>query len=193
MLFCCSPWLTFNLRALDSFHLMNVYDSIIFQFVNTNSHLFWVVVPVLLGMLGLLIHSSLKIQSQLANKFVEDYNASDSNSREYQLYLLFLGIIIPVVEIAFEIFKVRVQSALILNGCIGGGILFAYFITKKSIYIFNHIQKIFIFFFLLYFMLICRNLMFKSFEILTMIAFIVAFFFSYVVIRPIRFYWFFVV
>ncbi len=189
MLFCfrSMPVFIFSTRWLSTTEKFQI-----FKFVNENSNLLWIIVPSLIGLAMLLVYNLLKLQIKHTSKLVEKDQDSTSSSREYQLYLLFLGIILPVVEITFEIFEVRPKSALLMNTSIGIFILMAYFISKKSPYLLRHIQRIFIAFFFLYFGLICRNLIFRAFDILTIIAFIVAFFFSYVVIRPVKLYWIFV-
>jgi len=193
MLSCYSLILSFSgLSAGASIRMALTNEFQIFNLIRQNYRLLLVIVPLLIGLIIFLVYSLAKVQRQYMSRFVENYSDPDSSNREYQLYLLFLGIILPVVEITFEIFHVRPQSALLMNGSIGLMLLVAYFFSRNSKLVLRHLQTLFILFFALYFVLICRNLVVRSFDALTMIAFIIAFFFSYVIIKPIKFYWFFV-
>jgi PAS domain S-box-containing protein len=158
-----------------------------------NNLKFWVIIPVFFIFVFLLVYNFLKIKSILNNTFIEKNYQKDSKNKEYQIYLLFLGIILPIIEISFEIFKLRPKSLLLTNGIIGLFLLIIYFISTKSIYVFRSIKHFFIIIYILYFSLICRNLIFTSPDIIPITAFAVAFFFSYSVLRPIKVYWYFVV
>jgi hypothetical protein len=157
------------------------------------NNLFRIITPFLFLLLFLLIYKFSRIKSILYNKYIENYSTEASRSEEYQLYLLFLGIIIPIFEITFEIFKVRQKSLLIVNCGLGAFFLVVYFMSKKSSYIFRNLQLIFKVLFLISFGFISRNLIFSSPDILPAIAFIIAFFFSYSVLKPIKLYCFFVI
>ena len=153
---------------------------------------FEITITVLFFFIFLLIYNFLKIKYFLSSAFIEKNHYIDSKNKEYQIYLLFLGIILPIIEINFELFEIRPKSLLITNGIIGFSLLIIYFISTKSVAIFRNIKNIFIVIFILYFSLICRNLIFTSTDIIPIIAFIVTFFFSYSVLKPTKLYWYFV-
>jgi len=158
-----------------------------------SNHLFGIVVPFLILFVFLLIYKFLKIKSALNNQYAEDYPKKESKNEEYQLYFLFLGILVPLIEITFEIFNVRPKSLLIINCSLGAFFLIIYFVSKKSSYVFRNIQHIFKVVFIISFCSISRNIIFNSFDILPLIAFVISFFFSYDVLKPIKLYWFFVI
>ncbi|MES2575691.1 MAG: PAS domain S-box protein [Bacteroidota bacterium] len=141
----------------------------------------------------LLISKFLKYRSALNNKFIEDYPKENLKNKETQLYFLFLGIIIPFLEITFSFFNVRAKSLIIPNLSLGALFLMLYFISKKSTLVFQNIQKIFKAVFIITFSLICRNLIFTGTDIIPVIAFIIWFFFSYDILKPLKLYWYFVV
>ncbi len=165
---------------------------VIKKLINTNLK-FWLLITVLLFFIFLLVYNFLKIKDFLNSTFIEKNQYNDSKNKEYQIYLLFLGIILPIIEINFELFDIRPKSLLITNGLIGFFLLIFYYISTISDYIFRKIKPLFITIFLLYFSLICRNLIFSPTDIIPIIAFIVTFFFSYSILKPLKLYWFFVI
>ncbi|PAM94839.1 histidine kinase [Flavobacterium sp. IR1] len=146
----------------------------------------------LLGFLGILIYQFFRIKSKIGN-FIEKRREIETTNKEYQLYLLFFGIAIIVIEIINEIFKVRPKSLLVLNSSIGTFILLIYFTTDKIKYMHNKIQQIFISLFLIYFIYNSCNIIFNDTDVIPIIAFLISFYFSYSILKPIKVYWAFVV
>ena len=148
-----------------------------------------ILIVLLLIILLALFYSNIKINSILKN--LDNLSTKKSNKREYQSYFLFLGLAIPLIEILFELYLVRPDSQLIKNFSIGCVFLVIFLISEKSTYIFNRIQKIFTFLFYLYFILIFYNIITLKNDILPTYAFIVGFFLSFIVLKPIQKYWIF--
>lgn len=155
----------------------------------TSSTLLWVLIVALFIFLAYKIYS---IKSILRSKLLEKGLEDGTKNKEYQLYLLFFGIILPSVEIIFEIYKIRPISLLLPNCTIGFSLIFLYFVSIKSIVVFKYIKEIFITLFLIYFCFISRNLIYSPSDVIPVTAFVVSFFFAYNVLRPIRVYWGFV-
>ncbi|WP_243694671.1 PAS domain S-box protein [Flavobacterium psychrotolerans] len=97
-----------------------------------------------------------------------------------------------MTEITFEIFKVRDQSLLIANCSAGLIFLCLYYGSKKLSFVFRNVQHIFTSLFVLYFSLIARNLILGATGIIPIIGFVVCFFISYGVLKPIKLYRYFV-
>lgn len=173
--------------------LLTIFNSklILFWVTNffTTNTLLWVIIVSLIIFLTYKIHT---IKSTLRSKLLEKGVETISKNKEYQLYLLFLGIILPSIEVIFEIFKIRPVSLLVPNCTIGFSLIVLYFISTRSIIVFRYIKEIFITLFLIYFCFIVRNLIFSPTDVIPITAFVVSFFFAYNVIRPINVYWFFV-
>ncbi|HMK07203.1 MAG TPA: PAS domain S-box protein, partial [Flavobacterium sp.] len=148
--------------------------------------------PILIALLFIFTYQFLKIQFAYKNKAVNDFNKIDSIDKEYQLYLLFLGIMIPIFEIIFEIFKVRPKSMFAVNCTVGAFFIVLYFISKKSDRVLKNIQPFFVIIYFGYFSFIARNMVFRD-DIIPMIGFVLSFFFAYNVIKPMKLYWSFVV
>ena len=146
-----------------------------------------VLIPMLFIFFIGLIVSLLKINSIIKNP--ENHPNLDSDKREYQLYLLFLGFIIPLIEIIFEIYHIRPNSLLINSFIIGTLFLALFVISKNSTYVYNRIREIYILLFFFYYSLICYSIVFLPEDTVPNYAFIVAYFFSYIVLKPVKIYW----
>lgn len=153
------------------------------------SNLLLITIPILFVFL---IYEVYKIKSTLKSKLLENGTETVFKNKEYQLYLLFLGIILPSIEIIFEIFKIRPKSLLLANCSIGLFLLILYLLSTKYAIIFKYIKEIFISLFLLYFVFISRNLIYSPTDTIPIVGFIVSFFFSYNILKPAKLYWFFV-
>ena len=152
--------------------------------------------PLLWGFLfvfiAFFIFTLVKSKRTLKNTIIEKNNEEYARNKEYQLYLLFLGVANIIAEINYEIFSIRPKSLFLFN--IGTAIfyLIVYVISTKSSYLFRKIQQIFIVFYFFYFLLICRNLLFTSTDVIPVLSFIVTFYFAYTIFKPILIYWLFV-
>ena len=102
-----------------------------------NSTMLLLFVLILIGLGIALVFNIIKIQSIVNDKFEEKSSEADSINKEYQLYPLFIGMLLPIIEISFEIFNVRPKSLLIVNCCIGLFFILLYFISKKVEFVFQ--------------------------------------------------------
>jgi len=157
-----------------------------------NNNLFEIIMPILIISAFLLVYKFLKIKSSLNDKYVETQSKIESKNKETQFYFLFLGIIIPLLEILFAYFEIRSKSLLIQNLSLGIILLTIYFVSKKSSLVFQNIQPIFKVLFIFAFCIISRNLIYTSPDITPVIAFLICFFFSYDILKPVKLYLFFV-
>lgn len=145
----------------------------------------------LFGFLVFLVYQFFKIKTKIGS-FIEKNKEKETSNKEYQLYLLFFGITIVVIEIINEIFKIRPRSLLFINLSIGFSILLLYFLTNRISYLRNKVSFIFISIFLLFSAYIARNIINLPNDIVPVISFLITFYFSYSILRPIKVYWYFV-
>ncbi|MCC9066188.1 PAS domain S-box protein [Flavobacterium piscisymbiosum] len=145
----------------------------------------------LFGLLGVLIHQFFKIKTSIGY-FIEKKLETETANREYQLYILFFGIAVIVIEIINELFKIRPKSLLITNVSIGFTVLVIYFITNKVKFLRDRVQPIFIFFFFVYIAYVGHNIIYLPKDVIPVIVFLISFFFSYNILKPIKIYWIFV-
>jgi PAS domain S-box-containing protein len=179
------------LLSFDFSLLRLVYTSVFFNF----SHPTFLIlnyrptflVALLIILFIAILFSNGKVNSILKNQ--ENLSTKESEKREYQLYILFLGLIIPFLEIVFELFHVRPKSLLINNLTIGFFFLLLFLTSEKSKFVYNRIRSIYMFLFYIYSLLICYNIINFPNDPIPTHAFIVLFFFSYIIIKPIQKYW----
>ncbi|WP_428228546.1 PAS domain S-box protein [Flavobacterium sp.] len=144
----------------------------------------------LFGFLAIMVYQFFKIKARIGY-FIEKKLETETANREYQLYLLFFGIAIIVIEIINEIFRIRPRSLLILNVTIGFSVLLIYLITDKVKFLRDKVQQIFILLFLLFLAYVAYNIIFLENDIVPIIAFLISFYFSYSILKPIKVYWLF--
>ena len=128
-----------------------------------------------------------KIQLHFKNNFSE----FEPKEEQYNLYLLFLGIILPLAELVFEVFKVRTNSFFIPNFIFGLVLISIYFISTKTKLIKSHLNYIFISLYLLYFVTTYFRILFFQFDLVSYIELIIAFFLSYNTFKSVVQYWVF--
>lgn len=145
----------------------------------------------LFAFLSLLVYQFFRIKAKIGY-FIEKKKEQDTISREYQLYILFFGIAVILIEIINEIFKIRPKSLLLVNVSIGVLVLIIYAITDKIKWLRDQIQQIFIFCFFIYMSYVAYNIVVLSSDVVPIIVFLISFFFSYSILKPIKIYWFFV-
>nr|WP_294779372.1 PAS domain S-box protein [uncultured Flavobacterium sp.] len=145
----------------------------------------------LFAFLALLVYQFFKIKAKIGY-FIEKKKEQDTVSKEYQLYILFFGIAVIVIEIINEIFKIRPKSLLFVNVSIGIAVLLIYAITDKIKWLREKIQPIFIFCFFIYISYVAFNIVKLSNDVVPIIVFLISFFFSYSILKPVRIYWLFV-
>ncbi|WP_426484395.1 response regulator [Flavobacterium sp. 2] len=145
----------------------------------------------LFGFLGILVYQFFRIKKKIGY-FIQKKKENETITKEYQLYILFFGIAVIVIEIINEIFKIRPVSLLVINLIIGSSVLVIYFLTDKIKYLRDRIQTIFIVSFFFYISYVARNIIYLEGDVLPIITFLISFFFSYSVLRPIKIYWSFV-
>jgi PAS domain S-box-containing protein len=151
----------------------------------------WIIVPVLIVLVALLVYSFVKINKRFTNNELETSTEQESTTKEYQLYFLFVGILLIIFEILLEIYSIRTSSPLRTNFVLGISSIIIYLLSKKITWFNRNVQSIFIIFFFAYMTKMASKLALLDYDDVTLIGFIVSFFFSLQVIRPIKLYWMF--
>ena len=154
-------------------------QSVIYLFTDTLFHAnLWIVAAAIILVLYFgYIFLGKKTHFQL--KFDNDFSEFEPKLQQYKFYLLFLGIILPVVEFLFEIYKVRVNSFFIPNLIFLLLLISLYIISTKTNFKSNYLIYAFISLFLLYFSYTFYSLLFNQFELASYIELIICFYLSY--------------
>ncbi|BFM41570.1 hypothetical protein CFS9_02110 [Flavobacterium sp. CFS9] len=178
--------------------LGNALKSIITKWYVINSDIIFYNNPklIMLGLsmiafLTLLVYQFFRIKTRIGY-FIERKPETETVNKEYHLYILFFGIALIVIEIINEIFKIRPKSLLLVNVSIGFSMLLFYFIIGKIEFLRERVQSIFILSFFVYLFYIGYNIIYRTNDIIPIIAFLIFFYFSYSILKPIKLYWFFV-
>ncbi len=132
--------------------------------------------------------NSLKKKLNLRN-----HSEFEPKEQQYELYLLFFGITIPLVESILEVFHVRKNSFLVPNVLIGIGLLTFYLLCTRTSFFAKHINSVFLLCYFGYFGLIVYYLFFNEFELICYVSLILTYFLSYFVLKNILHYWLFVI
>ncbi|KDN53775.1 PAS domain S-box protein [Flavobacterium seoulense] len=154
--------------------------------------LYRTILPFIFLIIFLLVYKFIKIKYTLGNKFIEDLTPQNSEKKEYQLYFITLGIIILILELTFEYFKLRPQSQLFTNASIAIFLIATAYISTKSNFVFKNIKTIFRIIFLLAFLNVCKHLVILDGDNIPFLSFLLFVYFSYNILKPSRFYWLFV-
>lgn len=160
--------------------------------ISFNQNLFSSIIPFIYFFIFLLIFRFHRIKYNLSSKFIESYASKKSRSKEYQLYFLFIGVVILILEITFEIFKVRPKSLFINNFVIAIILITIHFLSKKSSFVLKHLELIFRFVYLSTFIYVTQNLVISPSDGIPIISFLLFIFFSYNVLKPVKIYWLFI-
>ena len=128
-------------------------------------------------------------------KFNIKINSSGLNTKEqqYDLYFLFLGIMLPIMELIYEIFEVRTHSLLFINSIVGGLFIGIYLLASVSKIVSKNLNYLFLICFTSYFLFIIHNILYKPFELVSYVGLIIAFFLSYFVFKGFKQYLIFII
>ena len=132
--------------------------------------------------------NSLKKKLNLRNQ-----SELEPKEQQYELYLLFFGISIPLIESILEVFQVRSKSFLLINVMVGIGLITFYLLCTKTRFFARHINYVFMLCYFGYFGFVINNVFFRQFELISYVSLIIVFFLSYFVLKNILQYWLFVI
>ncbi|WP_264524719.1 PAS domain S-box protein [Flavobacterium sp. N502536] len=179
-------------------HFGSALKSIITKWYVLNSDIIFYNNPklIMLGLslfafLALLVYQFFRIKARIGY-FIEKKPEAETLNKEYQLYILFFGLAVIVIEIINEIFKIRPKSLLVVNLCIGFSVLLVYVIIDKIQFLREQVQSIFISFFFIYVFYIGHNIIYHEDDIIPVIVFLISFYFSYSILKPIKLYWLYI-
>lgn len=161
------------------------------NFFSINMHLLWIIVPAILSLVILFIYSLIKVYQQFTNNALPTSSERESTAKEYQLYFLFIGIILIIFETLLQIYGIRAKNPMKTNILIGITFIAIYILSKKVQWFNRNLQNLFIVLFCLYMAKMGSKLALNDFDLVTLMGFILSFFFSLQAIRPIKLYWIF--
>lgn len=157
-----------------------------------DKNLYRTIIPFIFFAIFLLIYKFHKIKHSLGNKFIKNFTPENSENKETQLYFLFLGIILIILECTFEYFNLRPKSMLIRNLSIAFFLILIAYISTKSEFVYQNIKKIFRIAFCFAFLAVCRNLVLLDNDNIPFLSYLLFIYFSYSTLKPAKYYWLFI-
>ena len=159
-----------------------------FTLSNTNNLCIIVIFLLLLYSAYFATNKSIKAELNFRNQ-----SNLEPTEQQYSLYLLFFGILIPLIEVILELFKIRDKSFLVINLLIGVFLLLLYVLSIRTKFFAKHINIVVFICYFGYFSFIVKNVFFSPFQLISFVSLILAFFLSYFVLKNIIHYWLFVI
>lgn len=181
---------TDSIGGTTNFLSINMFD--IMDQLPIDKNLYRTVIPFIFLIIFLLIYKFHQIKYAFGNRFIKNFTPENTEKKEYQLYFLFLGLIVLILEITFEYFKLRPKSMLITNVSIAFFLIFVSFISTKSSFVFQNIKKIFRIIFFIAFLNVCRNVIALNTDNIPFLSFLLFIYFSYNTLKPNKLYWSFI-
>lgn len=105
------------------------------------------------------------------------------NVKEIRHYFLILGILLPILEMFIEFFRIRLQSELWMTITLGILAEIIYFTSAKNKFLQKNIQTIFVLFFFMMSGLYFYKTIFMPFEVITFSQLLIVIFFSFTIFR----------
>lgn len=173
-----------NLSTIKMFDIMNQLP--------IDKNLYRTIVPFIFFIIFLLAYKFHKIKYSLGNKFTKDFTPENAENKECQLHFLFLGLIVLILELTFEFFKLRPKSMLVTNVSISLLLITIAYLSTQFEFVFQHIKKIFRIVFFLGFLKVASNLIYSSNDNIPFLSFLLLVYFSYNILKPLKLYVLFV-
>ena len=185
--------------CLNLLNLNLEFNSLIIGFLPLNNTLQqtvifknWFVVILLFILITFIFSVILFVRYKKIN-FIKSFSEFAPKEEQHNMYLLFMGLAIPIVEVILEIYKIRVHSHLISKLLFGALLIGIYFLNTKTTIFKKHFSSFFIIFYLLYYIYNAYNAIQTPFELYPFVALIVNFFICYYVFKNILQYWIFTI
>jgi PAS domain S-box-containing protein len=160
-------------------------------FVDNIHHSWWFILSFFVFTSILFLYGIRK--GSLINKdLIKNYSEIENSKEQYQLYFLFIGIALPIIDFAVDYFDLREKEYAPVNLFIATILLIIYFSSLKIKWLYNNIRIFFIALFILYYFITLQRIYITPQYESTYFDFIILLFFAYNVFRSLRSYWVFV-
>ncbi|MFM2230606.1 MAG: Sensor histidine kinase RcsC [Bacteroidota bacterium] len=152
----------------------------------------WFIVLAILFLVLYLTYAVFNYKSK-KNSFIYNYSEFAPKEELYNMFLLMLGISIPLSELVLDLFNVRSVSFLEFKFTLGCILVGIYFLNTQTKLIKSYFNNVFIVLYIGHFLLNLYNLVFLPFDIMTYTSLMINFFMAYYVFKNMVQYWTFVV
>lgn len=114
------------------------------------------------------------------------------SQKEFHFYILLFGALIILLELLFDVFKIRPNSLLVQNTLVAFVMLLTYFFCTKLSFVKNNLKKVFSFTFIFYFGVVLINVFSHANDFIPKVAFSILLFLSFDVLKNTKLYWYFI-
>ena len=128
------------------------------------------------------------LSKKTKNNFIKNYSEIDLKEEQFNMFLLFYGISILLVEIILEIFTERKKNELILKLIFAALLLTTHIIKTKTKFFVNSFSALFTLFYLIFFGYSIFIVIYNPIDLFSYITLIINLFFSYYVFKNIFHY-----
>lgn len=140
-----------------------------------------------------LILKIIRKNSSIYNKnYIKNTSRIETSNEQYQLYYLFLGITLPILELFVDFVHARELDARLVNFITSFVLLSIYFLSKRSKFLYKNIGISAIIIYFIYGFFTFQRLILYPNHIHSSVEFIVMFFLSYSIFKSIKTYWIFI-
>lgn len=120
---------------------------------------------------------------------IKKYAEFEPKEQQYELFLLFFGLAIPLIEVVIDYYNVRQRSYLFFNLSVGCILLTFYLLCTKNKFFNRNLNLVFMFCYLGYSIFLFYNVFFVPFELISFTSLIISFFISFFIFKSIVNYW----
>lgn len=152
---------------------------------------YWIFIILIFIFISMFLLLNKKV-SNFSKDFVTNYSDTKNDLYINRIYFLIFGILVPLVDTVFEVFKIRTYSLIVQSYSFGALFISIYFLSYKIKFIEKYISVLFYFSFVLYSANILTNLALRPFELVTFSGLLIIVLFSYNVFSNYKHYLFFI-
>lgn len=153
---------------------------------------YWLFIILLFLVIAMFIILNKK-HTDFSKKFVAEYSDLKNDIYLYRLCFLFFGILIPVIDTLFDVFKIRSYSLAIQSYAFGVTFIAIYFLSYKIKFIEKNIAILFSGSYVLFSASVLLNLIIRPFELVTFSGLLIVLLLSYNVFNNYKHYLIFIV
>ncbi|MDD2986111.1 PAS domain S-box protein [Flavobacterium sp.] len=153
---------------------------------NFNQH-YWLFIILILLVIAMFLFLN-KRHTTFSKDFVSEYTDIKNDIYLYRLYFLYFGVLIPLVETLYVVFKIRTYSIIIQSYSFGILFILIYLLSYKVKYIEKNISILFSLSYVLFSTNVLVNLVLRPFELVTFSGILIIVLFSYNVFNNYKHY-----
>lgn len=183
---------TFRVRIVDNLGNPLSDEATYFFSIQKPFYYNWWFILGIVGIIYSLLSIIFKKTSKFNKDFVKNYSEIESNSEQYSLYFLFLGISLPTIDLIIELTYERHRNTFQFTLISGFVLITIYLLSQKYKWFYRNLRNIFIAICILFAYKIINWIIKYPDNIASYFEYIILFHLAYNLFKNIRAYWVFV-